>query len=157
MGDDDGKVVDLPVVNNRQLTAKQEKFAQMVANGSTKSEAYRSCYNVSNMKPESIYSEAVKTAANPIVAQRISDIVDSIQSKMMADSVRIRRHVVKRLYEESIDRDEGTASTRLKALELLGRMDIVDMFSRKAESSAEQRSAEEIAKELRNKIRDMMR
>lgn len=58
-----------------KLTEKQEKFAQAVGiEGLSQSDAYRAAYSVVNMSEKNIWVEASKTAAKPIVAQRISEL-----------------------------------------------------------------------------------
>ena len=47
-----------------QLTDKQLKFVMGKAEGMTNSDAYRQAYNVSNMKPESIWRQAAAVASN---------------------------------------------------------------------------------------------
>ena len=65
------------------LTAKQEAFAQCVANGMTQSDAYRSAYDVSpETKPEGIHVDASQLAAEPKVALRIKELRDLL---VMAD------------------------------------------------------------------------
>jgi hypothetical protein len=65
------------------LTAKQEAFAQCVANGMTQSAAYRSAYDVSpETKPEGIHVDASQLAAEPKVALRIKELRDLL---VMAD------------------------------------------------------------------------
>lgn len=56
------------------LTAKQEKFAQEIALGKEKSEAYRLAYNAEKMKPEAIHVNASKLANNAKVALRIEEL-----------------------------------------------------------------------------------
>jgi phage terminase small subunit len=63
------------------LTAKQEKFAQLVASGKGQSEAYRGSYNCEKMADTSIYVEAGKLMQNPLIALRIKEIQESIQKK----------------------------------------------------------------------------
>ena len=53
------------------LTAKQDAFAQGVANGKTLSEAYRASYSAEGMKDSSVWTEASKLMDNPKVSQKI--------------------------------------------------------------------------------------
>jgi phage terminase small subunit len=52
---------------------QQEKFAQSVASGMSLSDAYRAAYKTGKMKPEAIWVEASKLAANPMVTLRVSE------------------------------------------------------------------------------------
>lgn len=56
------------------LTAKQEKFAQSVAEGMTQSAAYRAAYSTKNMSDGAIYTESSDLAAHPRVSLRIAEL-----------------------------------------------------------------------------------
>lgn len=56
------------------LTAKQERFAQVVASGRNQSDAYREAYDAANMKPASINVNASKLMADAKVAQRVAEL-----------------------------------------------------------------------------------
>ncbi len=59
---------------HRKLTAKQEKFARLVAEGKTQSEAYRLAYNCVNNKPDTIWSRASELANHSGVSARIEEL-----------------------------------------------------------------------------------
>ena len=66
--------MSLPTLPNG-LTAKQEAFAQAVANGSSYSDAYKASYNVApNSAPNTIHQDACLLAAHPNVAPRIAQL-----------------------------------------------------------------------------------
>lgn len=56
------------------LTSKQAQFAYLVANGMSKSGAYREAYDVERMSDNSIWVEASKVSVNPKVTLRIKQI-----------------------------------------------------------------------------------
>lgn len=56
------------------LTAKQEKFAQLVASGSNQSEAYRASYPCIGWADETVWKRACELRKNGKVAGRISEI-----------------------------------------------------------------------------------
>ena len=59
----------------RNLTPKQEKFAQLVASGVNHSDAYRQAYSPPNSAPSAIQANAYKLAVKHTqVAQRIVDL-----------------------------------------------------------------------------------
>ena len=80
----------LDVVN---LTPKQEKFAQCVADGMSQADAYRTAYDCKpTTKPESIQDSAYKVMANPDVYQRVEELREQLAEKSLwsrADSVRV--------------------------------------------------------------------
>ena len=58
----------------KNLTPKQEKFAQEIASGKSQSEAYRSAYNAANMKDETICSKASILMSQGNIRARIDTI-----------------------------------------------------------------------------------
>jgi len=80
------------------LTAKQERFAQCVADGMTQADAYRTAYDVaSDTKPESIWEEASRIAADLKVNSRIKELKDAIAAKSLwtrEDSVRALKEAI---------------------------------------------------------------
>jgi hypothetical protein len=122
------------VLNEHGLTEKQEAFARGVANGLTLAEAYRRAYDAEEMKKGSIYTEASKLMDHPAVAQRAKALLDQRSQHTHAlDAKRIRQHVFDRLMIESVE-DESPPAARIKALELLGKIDVVSMFKEQKES-----------------------
>ena len=65
------------------LTAKQEAFAQAVADGMTQSDAYRSAYDASKTKPEVIHVNASKLMADAKVALRVAELREALASKSL--------------------------------------------------------------------------
>ena len=61
------------------LTAKQEKFAALLAKGYTQSGAYRAAYNATDMKDATIHQEACRLAHNPLVAARVRELLDAVR------------------------------------------------------------------------------
>ena len=64
-----------------KLTAKQEKFAQSIADGMNQSDAYRSAYNTGLMKDNSINVNASKMASDTKVALRVAALKSALESK----------------------------------------------------------------------------
>ena len=57
----------------QKLTAKQDKFARLVAEGKTQADAYREAYNSAKMKPETIQNSAYKLMQNGEITARIEE------------------------------------------------------------------------------------
>ena len=64
-----------------KLTPKQENFARKYIELSNASEAYRQSYDAENMAPKTIWEEASRTLANPVVATRIMELQEGLQEK----------------------------------------------------------------------------
>lgn len=65
------------------LTAKQEAFAQAIADGMNQADAYRAAYDAENMADTSIYVEASKLIDNPNVAQRVKELKNAIADRVL--------------------------------------------------------------------------
>ena len=63
------------------LTAKQEKFAQCIADGMTQADAYRSAYDAGKMKAETVQSKASILMANGMVRARVDSLKAALESK----------------------------------------------------------------------------
>lgn len=57
------------------LTVKQQKFAELLADGYSNADAYRGSYDATNMKPATIHNEASKLSTNPAIAERVQAII----------------------------------------------------------------------------------
>jgi phage terminase small subunit len=66
-----------------KLTAKQETFAQAIADGLGQADAYRMAYDAEGMKDESIYPQASKLMKNPKVATRIGELKAQVADKQL--------------------------------------------------------------------------
>ena len=64
---------------SKRLTAKQEKFAQLVASGSNQSAAYSEAYNTQDSTPKSIWEHASHLAKQDNVATRIEQLHSTVQ------------------------------------------------------------------------------
>lgn len=56
------------------LTPKRESFAQAVASGMSQADAYRSAFDASRMKPETVQSAASRLMADSKVSARVEEI-----------------------------------------------------------------------------------
>ena len=82
-----------------KLTAKQESFAQAIADGMNQSDAYRSTFNAIKMKAESIQQCASRVMGNIKVASRVSQLKSTIAAKHLwtrEDSVNALRCVAEK-------------------------------------------------------------
>jgi phage terminase small subunit len=134
------------------LTSKQRAFADKVAEGATLADSYRAAYDAGNMQPASIYTEACKLMANPLIAQRVNEKSREILQGKSHDAARIRLSVIERLQIEANDTN-NPASVRVRALELLGKITDVALFTERLQTdTATTRSADQITEELKERI-----
>jgi hypothetical protein len=147
-----------PNTERPKLTVKQEAFCQAMASGlyPSQSAAYRVAYDAEDMLPTSINCEASKIMANPNIAQRIEELKALKQAGERLDHAKIRAHVIARLHIESLDPDSSPAS-RIRALELLGKLGGVAAFERQPEETSLPQDADTVSKALREKLEHLMK
>jgi len=63
------------------LTAKQEKFCQSIADGMNQSDAYRSAYSTTNMSKQVLWNKAFLLADRDEVGVRISELRSNLAKK----------------------------------------------------------------------------
>ena len=79
---------------NLKLTAKQDKFARLVAEGRTQADAYREAYNASNMKPETIQKRASELALDGVVTGRIAELKKEFTKNLdLASQITVERQL----------------------------------------------------------------
>lgn len=134
------------------LTAKQMAFCENIANGDTGAAAYRKAYSAENMAAHTIHVEACKLLARPDITERVNALLQSKQAKASHDAARIKASVIERLQIEAND-TKNPASVRVRALELLGKMTDVSLFTDRIETKAvDDRSADAIKEELQQRL-----
>ena len=150
--DNNGSKSDKPklmvVKPENNLTAKQERFAQLVAQGSMSySQAYReSGYSVENMKAKSVNELASRLVV------KVRSRIDEIREKNIALSERkeetLKTYIENKLMEivENSDQD----SAKVSSLALLGRS--IAMFSDKVIEETQDESIYELEKKLKDKL-----
>ncbi len=126
------------------LTGKQENFAIKVAGGSSKTAAYRDVYCTNTMKPQSIYVEASRLAANPKVALRIDALEREMDEDRRIQAVSRLNYVLNALMREA--ETAVSDSARVRALELLGKR--IGMFDGQREKDEEDEPTAEELKQL---------
>ncbi len=133
------------------LTPKMEIFANLLARGLNLSQAYRDAYQ-SEGNFRTVNQSASRLWAKPEIRARVEGLLQEQSTRMLRDSVSIRRHVLSRLLAESQDM-KNKGSERISALIALGKIGSVGMF--KEIGSVERltdRPPEEIERELRAKL-----
>ena len=142
------------VRNISGLTPKQENFCNGVISGKTASEAYRESYNAKGMKDSSVWTEASKLMSNPKVSQRIHQGMKRKNEYAVTSSISLRQFIMERLQAEATD-IANNESARIRALELLGKVSEVALFTERVESITNDKTSDEIRIELEQKIQQM--
>ena len=144
------------VPSPQKITPKQHEFARLVAEEHlTSSDAYRRAYKPNILaKNKSVHEMACRVMANI----KVQSMIRSIQHERAEDnrmrSIRREEFVLKKLMEEVEEGDQ--ASSRIRALELLGKT--VSMFSNKVEIKTKKidRSSEELTEDLKLKLQKLL-
>ena len=144
------------VPSPQKITPKQHEFARLVAEEHlTSSDAYRRAYKPNILaKNKSVHEMACRVMANI----KVQSMIRSIQHERAEDNrmraIRREEFVLKKLMEEVEEGDQ--ASSRIRALELLGKT--VSMFSNKVEIKTKKidRSSEELTEDLKLKLQKLL-
>jgi hypothetical protein len=97
--------------------------------------------------------EEVNVAVNtPIGAMYVSSILTAYDMEVVKDSKRLRHYVTNKLIIES---DNPDARIRMRALELLGKVSDVGLFTERTEITVNNRSTVELENSLRDKLRKL--
>jgi len=65
------------------LTAKQERFAQAIADGMTQADAYRASYGTGKAKAETVQQNASRLMADSKVAARVKELRAALENKAL--------------------------------------------------------------------------
>lgn len=100
------------------LTAKQETFANGIAQGMTQSDAYRSAYNTSKMTDKSVWEKASELANDIKVAERVRELRDMAAKSTIMTAQQRKEWLTKVINDPEVD-----INAKLKASDQLNRMD----------------------------------
>lgn len=140
-----------------KLTAKQERFAQLVAfgggdgKGMSQSEAYRRAYNAENMSAPAIWTESSVLFRHPVVSMRIAQLKRKQERGAVASAASLRSHIQRELYRLSTDGENDAA--KLRSLELLGKLSDVAAFTERVEQVDNESSPEDVQEELEARLK----
>ena len=144
------------VPSPQKITAKQYEFARLVAEEHlTSSDAYRKAYKPNILaKNKSVHEMACRVMTNIKVQSMIRSIQHEREEENRTRTIRREEYVLKKLTEEVEHGDK--ASSRIRALELLGKT--VAMFSDKVELNTKknERSPDEIREDLKLKLQKLL-
>ena len=152
------KITKIPKAKDQPLTSKQLEFAELIASGFTKAEAFRKAYDVSpDTKDKSVHEMASKTFANTKVISRIKAIQHQKAEDQRMLGIKQAEFIMKRLEQEATDMENNSAS-RIRALELMGKTHMVGLFADKLEIKSENinMTADELEDQLKDKLQKLL-
>lgn len=152
--DDGGMIIDARMIDRGRnkllddngLTREEGVFAKCVADGLSKTEAYRRAHGISSdtrAVTKGLSDKAARMAAKPMVRARISRLASMAGLKDWEDSYLVRQHIAERAWAESVD-SGNPPRVRLQALELLGKLSHVGAFVERTESVSVTMTADDI-------------
>lgn len=114
-----------------KLTPKQMKFAEEIAKGNSKAEAYRKAYN-SKGKPKTQSNEGQKLTKDQAITAQIDAFKVAMEAQKYQTPAHLRMHIIHSLTQKTLNPDVPHAQ-QLKALELLGKITEVSLFTQRIE------------------------
>jgi hypothetical protein len=140
-----------PLEEPEGLTDAQEKFATLVAMGSTLIEAFKKSYSWEGYQNKNLYNKAYSTVKTPKIAARIDQILRERERVNVHESARLRAFVVERLQQEAMN-TKNNGSSRVRALELIGRMDQVGLFAPLPEDKVKASNPGDLLKDIEGRL-----
>ena len=114
-----------------ELTSKQKRFAQEVAKGSTKAQAYRTAYKA-NPAPSTIVTAPYTLAADPRIQREIMAYEAAIEAEKHRTPAALRALVIHSLVQVVLDPEAGPAQ-KVQAAKVLGTVTEVAAFTERKE------------------------
>jgi hypothetical protein len=133
-----------------KLTSKQRAFAKEVAMGNTKTGAYRKAYKTKG-KPSTQSAEAQKLSKNPAISTQIEAFKVALEANQHITPASLRALAIHKITEKALDPSVPPAQ-QLKALELLGKITEVALFTERREI-VQVTNSQEMKDKLLNSIR----
>ncbi len=131
------------------LTPKQSAFAGFVAEGTNYTQSYRKAYNAKNMSNNAISIEGHKLMKQAHIKLQVDSLKANNSTATKAHEHTRQAWILERLKEEALDMDNN-ASTRVRALELLGKG--AGLFDSSTTVVVENRTPSQIEAELSEKL-----
>jgi hypothetical protein len=133
-----------------KLTHKQRAFAKEVAMGETKAGAYRKAYK-SKAKPQVASQEGQRLMKNPAIAMQVDAIALALEANQHITPASLRALAIHKITEKALD-PEVPVAQQLRALELLGKITEVALFTERREI-VQTTNSQEMKDKLLNSIR----
>ena len=117
---------------SEKLTLKQEKFVQNLIKGMSQREAYRNAYNNNKTKDEIIDTRACELFKNSKVKVRYEELLKRLEDKAIMSAEERMKWLskvikadikVEREYDNEVKEYDPYMSDRLKAMDILNKMD----------------------------------
>ena len=143
-----------------RMTAKQSKFIDCIIgigenNPMTYTDAYREAYDCEKMSDHNIRKEAHRLFHNPHLTPLYEERSKQYEETQRTLSLGRSGRIISRLEEEASDFEHGTSNSRVRALQLLGQMKTIKLFSTDVDLT-ESKSSDQIKQELEEKLKTLL-
>jgi len=135
------------------LTAKQAKFAEEVAKGETKSDAYRKAYNT-KAKPNIVNCDASKLSRHPMVSNTIEAIQRANEAMKYQNAESLRSLAITSLVAVLTDPD-SKPQVKIQASKIIGQITEVSLFTHRSKTKVIH-SSEDIKTKIIREIQALM-
>lgn len=152
------EITKLVKSKDQPLTQKQLNFCELICDGFTKADAFRKSYDVSvTTTDKSVHEMASKTFNNDKVMRRIKAIQHQRSEDQRMLALSRASMIMKHLELEATNMDNNSSS-RIRALELMGKSAEVGLFVDKVEMKSENinMTAEELQDQLKEKLQKLI-
>jgi hypothetical protein len=136
---------------SHQLTPNQTTFLNQMLAGDTLIHAYKTAYPNDKSATRTLHTSAYHLSNHPVIVAAMDKQALTLTNKQRLNASAIREYVIDRLLIES--REAFTDSTRVRALELLGKVAEVGMFVTRTETTNITVPAHELQATLLAKLR----
>ncbi len=133
------------------LTFKQRNFIRAMLKGNSASEAYRQAYDCANMRPKNQRNEASRLLAHPVISRLLKVGFRRKDETALHSGASLRRFVEEKLVHQAQNADSD--ATKVRALELIGKLDKVASFKERVSMDTDLHSPEKIKAELEARLR----
>lgn len=100
------------------LTPKQEVFARKIVEGMTQADAYRAAFSCNRMTDKTVWEKASRLMADGKVQARVKELRDKINDEAIMSAQKRMEWLT-----ELIKNEDANNSDKLKALDILNKMD----------------------------------
>lgn len=140
----DGRLIGVSDIRARPLTKQQIAFAEGVIEGKSRIQAYRDAYPNSQSANATASASASRLMRDPRIKRMVAAAWDETQEHLADDVQATRRYVGRALV--ALSRGAKQESTRLRALELLGKSS--GLFRDTVQAQDKPLSADDLRREL---------
>lgn len=144
---------------DRPLTAKQSSFCESIVGMNedeplTIVDSYRKHYSTDGMSLNAQYVESSRLYNSPKISLRIEQLRTELEKRNIARNQSRKERVIFNLEQLAFDK-ENLGHSRIKSLELLGRMTSISLFSDNLKIE-DTRNSQDIKEELEKKIKSLL-